>query len=303
MTAISLHQPGVRAAVAIVVLNHNGKELLLQCLQCIEAIDYLPFSVVVVDNGSTDGSAEEVRRRYPDTHLVPVGYNAGVSGGRNLGIRYVERHLKTEYILFLDNDTQIEPDAVCEFVEAAERDKQIGLVAPKAFRNKGDSRLLSAGGMAFNPYTGALRDVAGGEIDCGQYNQSRDVQAGPGFAFLVRSSVFRKIGLFDETFNPYGWEDVDFSLRAGRAGFRIVYAPKAVVYHAGGRVGRGIIRHYERNKARNMLYFVRRHTSIPQWVCFLCIFPILVISRVMKEILSGNGRVVLEWFKSLHGAK
>jgi len=303
MRAISPHQSGGRAAVAIVVLNHNGKELLLQCLQCIEAIDYRPFSVVVVDNGSTDGSADEVRRRYPGIHLVPVGYNAGVSGGRNAGIRYVERHLQAEYILFLDNDTQIELDAVREFVAAAERDEQIGLVAPKAFRNRGDSRLLSAGGMAFHPYTGALRDVAGGEIDRGQYDQSRDVQAGPGFAFLVRSAVFRKIGLFDETFNPYGWEDVDFSLRAGRAGFRIVYAPKAVVYHAGGRVGRGIIRHYERNKARNMLYFVRRHTTIPQWICFLCIFPILALSRVMKEILSGNGRVVLEWFKSLHGAK
>jgi GT2 family glycosyltransferase len=303
MTANSPWQADGRAAVAIVVLNHNGKELLVQCLQCVEAVDYRPLSTVVIDNGSTDGSAEEARRRYPGIHLVPLGYNAGVSGGRNAGIRYVEEHLQAEYILFLDNDTQIEPEAVREFAAAADRDARIGLVAPKAFRKKGDARLLSAGGMGFNPYTGALRDVAGGDIDRGQYDQSRDVQAGPGFAFLVRRAVYRKIGLFDETFNPYGWEDVDFSLRAGEAGFRIVYAPKAVVYHAGGRVGRGIIRHYERNKARNMLYFVRRHTTIPQWLCFLCIFPVLAFWRVMKEIMSGNGRVVLEWAKTIRGAK
>jgi GT2 family glycosyltransferase len=303
MTAISPGQPGIRAAVAIVVLNHNGRELLLQCLQCIEAVDYRPLSTVVVDNGSTDGSVEEVRRLHPGIHLIPVGYNAGVSGGRNAGVRYVEEHLRAEYILFLDNDTRIEPDAVREFVAAADRDARIGLVAPKAFRKKGDSRLLSAGGMGFNPYTGALRDVAGGDIDRGQHDQPRDVQAGPGFAFLVRSAVFRTIGLFDETFNPYGWEDVDISLRAGKAGFRIVYAPKAVVYHAGGRVGRGVIRHYERNKARNMLYFVRRHTTIPQWTCFLCAFPFLAFGRVAKEVLSGNGRVVLEWVKSMRGAK
>lgn len=303
MTANSPWQAEGRSAVAIVVLNHNGKELLLQCIQCVEAVDYRPLYTVVIDNGSTDGSAEEVRRRYPAIHLVPLGYNAGVSGGRNAGIRYVEDHLQAEYILFLDNDTQIEPEAVREFVAAADRDARIGLVAPKAFRKKGDSRLLSAGGMGFNPYTGALRDVAGGDIDRGQYDQSRDVQAGPGFAFLVRRAVYRKIGLFDETFNPYGWEDVDFSLRAGEAGFRIVYAPKAVVYHAGGRVGRGIIRLYERNKARNLLYFVRRHTTIPQWACFLCIFPVLAFGRVMKEVLSGNGRVVLEWAKSIRGAK
>jgi hypothetical protein len=303
MTAHPPWQADGRAAVAIVVLNHNGKELLLQCLRCIEAVDYRPLSTVVIDNGSTDGSAEEALRRYPGIHLVPVGHNAGVSGGRNAGIRYVEEHLRAEYILFLDNDTQIEHDAVREFVAAADRNAQIGLVAPKAFRKKGDSRLLSAGGMGFNPYTGALRDVAGGDIDRGQYDQSRDVQAGPGYAFLVRRAVYRKIGLFDETFNPYGWEDVDFSLRAGEAGFRVVYAPKAVVYHAGGRVGRGIIRHYERNKARNMLYFVRRHTTVPQWVCFLCLFPVLAIGRVIKEVLSGNGRVVLEWAKSMRGAK
>ena len=303
MMANSPWQADGRAAVAIVVLNHNGKELLLQCLQCIEAVDYRPLSTIVIDNGSTDGSAEEARRRYPGIHLVPVGYNAGVSGGRNVGIRYVEEHLHAKYILFLDNDTQIEPDAVREFVAAADQDARIGLVAPKAFRKRGDSRLLSAGGMGFNPYTGGLRDVASGTIDRGQFDQSGDVQAGPGFAFLVRRAVYRKIGLFDETFNPYGWEDVDFSLRAGKAGFRIVYAPKAVVYHAGGRVGRGIIRQYERNKARNMLYFVRRHTTIPQWVCFLCVFPALAFGRVMKEVLAGNGRVVLEWAKSIRKAK
>lgn len=303
MTTISHEQPGGRAAVAIAVLNHNGKELLLECLQCIEAVDYRPLSTVVVDNGSTDGSVEEVRRLYPGIHLVPVGYNAGVSGGRNAGIRYVEEHLQAEYILFLDNDTQIEPDAVREFVEAAGRDARIGIVAPKAFRKKGDSRLLSAGGMGFHPYTGALWDVAGGDIDRGQYDQPRDVQAGPGFAFLVRSAVYRNIGLFDETFNPYGWEDVDFSLRAGKAGFRIVYAPKAVVYHAGGRLGRGIVCHYERSKARNMLYFVRRHTTFPQWICFLCIFPVRAFGRMMREVLSGNGRVVLEWVRSLHGGR
>jgi GT2 family glycosyltransferase len=289
--------PDGRAAVAIVVLNHNGREMLLQCLRSVEAADYRPISTVVVDNGSIDGSVEEVRRRFPAVHLVLVGHNSGVSGGRNAGIRFVEERLQSEYILFLDNDTQIEPDAVREFVAASGNDPAVGIVAPKAFRKKGDPCLLSAGGMSFNPYTGALRDVACGEVDRGRHDRCRDVQAGPGFAFLVRRSVHRKIGLFDETFNPYGWEDVDFSLRAGKAGFRVVYAPKAVVYHSGGRAGRGTILRYERHKARNLLYFVRRHTTIPQWLCFLCVFPVLASVRVTKELLSGNGRVVLAWVR------
>ena len=148
----------------------------------------------------------------------------------------MEEHLQAEYLLFLDNDTQMNPTP-CANSSRRLTGMRGSVCRPKGVPEKGDSRLLSAGGMNFNPYTGGLRDVAGGDIDRGQYDRSRDVQAGPGFAFLVRRAVYQKIGLFDETFNPYGWEDVDFSLRAGEAGFRIVYAPKAVVYHSGGRVG------------------------------------------------------------------
>ncbi len=292
----STRQDG-RPAVSVVVLSHNGREMLLQCLRSVEASDYRPLSIVVVDNGSTDGTAEAVSTLHPAVLLVSVGCNSGVSGGRNAGIRYVEERLKPEFVLFLDNDTQIEPDTIRELAEAAGDDPGIGIAAPKAFRRKGDLRLLSAGGMSFNPCTGMLRDVATGEVDGGRCEMARDVQAGPGFALFVRTSVYREIGLFDETFNPYGWEDVDFSLRAGKAGFRVVYAPKAVVYHAGGRAGRGTILHYERHKARNMFYFVRRHTTMPQWICFLCIFPVLAAARVFREFMNGNWRVVLEWMR------
>ena len=137
------------------------------------------------------------------------------------------------------------------------------------------------------------------EIDRGQYDLPRDVQACAGYAFLVRRAVFRRIGLFDETFNPYGWEDVDFSLRAAEAGFRIVYAPRSVVYHAGGRVGRGIVELYERHKARNMLYFVRRHTTMLQWCCFLGILPFRAFVRIVREVARGNGGVVWTWIVSL----
>lgn len=282
--------------VAIVVLNYNDKELLLRCLEHIEFAVYQPLQTVVVDNGSTDGSVEAVTRFHPSVHLIQNNYNAGVAGGRNIGIKWVEENLDSDYIIFLDSDSQIEPNTIDEFVAAANQNPIIGLVAPKAFRKKGDRELLSAGGMYFNPYTGVLRDYASGKIDSGQYEYSRNIQGCPGFAFLVKRTVFQHIGLFDEAFNPYGWEDVDFSLRAKRAGFRIVYAPKAIVYHAGGRAGRGVVKLYERHKARNMFYFVRRHTTALQWLCFLCVLPVRAFWRVIKEIVTGNGSAVLAWF-------
>jgi GT2 family glycosyltransferase len=284
-----------RAKVALIVLNHNGKDLLLDCLGHLQAVDYDATCTVVVDNGSVDGSAKAVESQYPQVHLVRSASNTGVAGGRNIGIRWVRAHLNAVYVIFLDNDTRVEPGAVRELLAAASQDPKIGMVAPKAFRRKGDRVLLSAGGMHFNPYTGTLRDVASGEPDHGQHERSRDVQACPGFAFLVRPDVFDRIGLFDEIFNPYGWEDVDFSLRAARAGFRIVYAPKAVVYHSGGREGRGIVRLYEKNKARNMFYFVRRHTTTLQWLCFLSLLPVRIVLRALREVARGHSGVLLAW--------
>ena len=90
----------------------------------------------------------------------------------------------------------------------------------KAFGRKSDKVLLAAGGMGFNAYTGSAWDVAAGEPDSGQHDRPRDVQACPGYAMFVSAAVVERIGGFDDGFNPYGWEDVDFSLRARRSGFR-----------------------------------------------------------------------------------
>jgi GT2 family glycosyltransferase len=299
MTASSTTGEHVPPEVAVVILNHNGRDLLPDCLQHAEQLAYSPLHILVVDNGSEDGSVTEVERRHPTVRLLRNKENRGVAGGRNSGVDWVQSNLNADYILFLDNDTTVEPDALNELVKVAESDPRIGLVSPKAFRRKGDPTLLSAGGLHFNPYTGVLRDVADGELDSALDREPRDVQACPGFAFLARRTMLEEVGLFDECFNPYGWEDADLSLRACRQGYRIAYAPAAVVYHAGGRAGRGIIDPYERHKARNLFTFVRRHTTPFQWLCFLGLLPFRVGARVCREVLSGNGHVVKSWLDGL----
>ena len=126
-----------------------------------------------------------------------------------------------------------------------------------------------------------------------------DVQACPGFAFFVRSTAFERIGTFDEDLNPYGWEDVEYSLRARAAGYRIVYAPDAVVYHLGGRSGRGPVYDYERHKARNMLRMLRRHATPFQFACFTMLLPVRASYRVARELAAGNWRVVGSWISGL----
>jgi GT2 family glycosyltransferase len=288
--------------VAVLILNHNGRELLLACLRSLAATEHPPLYVVVVDNGSSDGSVEAVQAAFPAVHVCRNDLNLGVAGGRNSGIRWIEARFEADYVVFLDNDTQVEPGTVAALVEAADSAAGVGLVAPKAFRRKGDPVLLSAGGMAFNPYTGSLRDVACGAPDGPRFDRMREIQAVPGFAFLARTDVLRAVGGFDEAFNPYGWEDVDLSLRASKAGFRILYAPAAVVYHAGGRAGRGVVSLYERQKARRMFYFVRRHTTGLQWICFLTLLPFRSAIRIVREISGGNGKAVWAWLTNIRKA-
>jgi hypothetical protein len=294
------HDSRSQPLVALIVLNHERRELLLESLCAARATTYSPCRLVVVDNGSTDGSADAVECEFPDIIVLRSPTNAGVAGGRNIGAKWVLGNLDAQFVLFLDNDSLVEPDTLAQLIRPALEDRNIGLVAPKAYRHKGDDRLLSAGGLRFNPYTGVLDDFASGEPDQGQHDQPRDIQACPGFAFLVRREVFERIGFFDEHFNPYGWEDADFSLRAAKAGFRNVYAPRAVVYHLGGRIGRGPVANYEYHKARSMLYFMRRHTTFVQWISFLVMLPFRAVVRVAKELMSGRFNVVSEW---MHGVR
>ncbi|HEX2525484.1 MAG TPA: glycosyltransferase family 2 protein [Geminicoccus sp.] len=281
--------------VAIIVLNHNGRELLMACLEAVGRLHWRHVVTVVVDNASSDGSADAVRLQFPSVTLIEQTCNLGVSGGRNAGLAWVMAHHQPHHLLFIDNDTLLEPDTVGALVRAARHSKNIGIVAAKAYRRPGDRRLVSAGGMRFNPYLGAAWDVGSEELACGQYDQPCNTEACPGSAFFVRAGLFGLIGGFDEGLNPYGWEDVEFSLRARAAAWRIVYAPEAVVYHLGGRAGRGPVDTYEQHKARNLLRILRRHATVFQLMCVALLLPPRAAHRVGKELAGGNWRVVGAW--------
>lgn len=263
-------------------------------------MDYAPFEVIVVENGSTDGSLEEIKTKYPSIHLLESKINLGVAGGRNLGIMHAEK-FKFQYLLFLDNDALIEKNALNEMVNFFNVKQNVGIVTPKCYFMNKPNTIAYAGGLSVNLFSGKITDIGSGQEDKGQFNESFFVDASGGL-FLTSRKIINQIGLFDERFNPYGWEDVDYSLRVRKKGYKIFFNPNAIFYHKGGKKSRlKIASDYERAKAKNYLYLLKKHSNILQLFTLSFVLPFRILGIIVQGLLHGNFKLLLNQFKGFFG--
>jgi GT2 family glycosyltransferase len=232
--------------VSIIIPNWNGKRFLEECLHSIEKQTFCGFEVIFVDNGSTDGSAEWVEERYGHwVRIIRNRENLGFAEGNNVGIR-VARGM---YIVLLNNDTVVEPDWLEELIKPVEGDSTVGMCASKV-RSYDQPKVLEATGELL--FRDGLNRARGHlEVDRGQYDSDLEIFFPPGCGGLYRKVMLDEIGLFDEDFFAYG-DDTDLGIRGRLAGWRCVYAPRAVVYHKGsgstGRYSPFKAFHVERNR-------------------------------------------------------
>jgi GT2 family glycosyltransferase len=260
--------------VVALVLSHNKREATLRCVESVARLRYRPLEVVVVDNGSTDGTAGAIAAAHPGVRLVRSGVNLGAAGGRNHGLAWIRAHVPFAYVLFLDDDATVDERLLDELVAALRATPAAGMATPKAYRTAAPGILASAGGMHVRLARASIVDIGGGEPDQGQYETPRTVDSCVGFAVLARREAVERVGGFDEAFNPYGWEEVDFSLRLRKAGYDIVYVPTAVAYHAGGVVGRGHrVAAYERRRIANFVRLMHRHATAADWLSAAAFLP------------------------------
>lgn len=275
------------------MLSFNKREHTLRCLESVRQLQYRPREVIVVDNGSSDGSADAITAAHGEVHLIRSPLNLGAAGGRNLGIRYAQERFGYSYLLFLDDDALVDQRLAGELMAALREDSQAGLATPKAYRMDTQDVIASAGGMRVQLARGWIRDIGAGARDVGQFEQGRTVESCVGFAVLARREALERCGGFDESFNPYGWEEVDLSLRVRELGYSIRYVPTAVCWHAGGTPGRGgRVFEYERGKAANYLRLMRRHATPGQWLAFLARLPLKSLRLAGMHLRDGNWGIV-----------
>lgn len=241
--------------VAVVVLNWNGLADTLECLESLARLDYPAYEVVVVDNGSTDGSPAAIRERFPEVTLIETGENLGYAGGNNAGLRYAWQQ-EVDYVLLLNNDTEVASASLRLLVEAAEVDPRIGIAGPTIYYHDRPDVVWSAGG-AIDWRRGTTWMVGLDERDTGQFGVGpRQVDFVTGCALLVKRPVLEQVGLLDERFFLY-YEEVEWCVRARRAGFEIVHVPQAHVWHKimpGAQADSPLVHYY---MTRNRLLFLK----------------------------------------------
>ncbi|CAJ35482.1 glycosyltransferase family 2 protein [Methanocella arvoryzae] len=286
--------------VAIVILNWNNGTVTVDCLRSLEKLSYSNFFTLVLDNGSTDDSLEILHRAYPGISVVQNDKNLGFAGGNNPGIRLALEQ-GADYVLLLNNDTEVAPDFLDELIKVAEADPKIGIASAKIYYYSEPDRLWFAGGKV-NYWKGWTQHLGDLEKDVGQYDHTTDTDFVSGCAMLIRREVIEKIGVLYEPFFLY-YEDSDYCSRARRAGYRIVMAPKAKVWHKVSSTTGKIKDLQLFYGQRNMLAFERRNASPVRLAFFLpYYFGKFVAYNSLRALLSGNsGRAKLIWKAALEG--
>src|SRR5262249_47615647 len=212
--------------VSVVIPNRDGKAVLGRCLASLAEQTLRDFEVIVVDNGSTDGSGELVRESFPEVRLVELDGNRGFAGGANSGAEVA----RGSSIAFLNNDTEADRTWLAELSACLERHPRAASAASKVLRLD-DPRVLDGAGDAMTRSLKAYRRGQG-ELDDGQFDREEQVFSASATACLWRAGDFLRLRGFDADFFAY-YEDVELGFRARHAGRECWYAPRAVVYHVG----------------------------------------------------------------------
>jgi hypothetical protein len=210
----------------VVVVSWNGRSWLDRCLGSLLALDPAPAEIILVDNASSDDTVEYVKRAYPHVVVVALGRNLGFAGGNNAGAR----RASARYLAFLNNDAEAERSWLARLIAPADADPTVGLVTSRiVFMDR--PQIIDSAGDGYLRCGGAFKrdhGQAGGENP----GAPAEVFGACGAGFLIRRELFEALGGFDERFFMV-YEDVDLSYRARLRGARCIYAPDALVRHAG----------------------------------------------------------------------
>jgi GT2 family glycosyltransferase len=215
--------------VAVLVLNWNNAQDTLSCLESLEHLEVGRVQIIVVDNGSSDDSVAAIEAAFPDIVVLANGQNLGYAAGNNVGIR-LALDQDMQYVCILNNDTVAESGFLSRLSEVMSSDSSIGVVTPVLVEDSDPDLVWAAGANIDNEKGIVVRNMSGNSLEALNGKQPFEVDVAPGAAMLVKSEVFREVGLFDDDYFLY-YEEVDWCNRVRKRGYRIVLVPSSRVRH------------------------------------------------------------------------
>lgn len=272
--------------VEVVVLNWNGWRDTLVCLESLQRLSYPNFGLIVVDNGSTDGSQDEIEARFPAINVLQTGANLGFGGGCNAGIR---RALEqgADYVWLINSDTTVDADALTELVRVADEQAEAGAVGSVLYEADQPEQIQLWGGGKVRLWTGFSRHQT-----C-----SAQLDFVSGASMLLRREAIEQVGVFDDqTFFMY-WEDSDLGFRLRRAGWQLAVAEKSRVWHKlSASLGKGS-RQLDVYFTQSGVRFLRRYAPVASVSVFF-----MVTRMLLKRVFMGDFGRVKAVFQGFRGA-
>ena len=289
--------------VSIVVLNWNGKKDTEECLHSLEKIKYENYDVVLVDNGSQDGSVVYLRRLFPSVFIIENKVNKGFAEGNNIGVRHALKN-SAEYVFLLNNDTVVDPFVLKELIATAQKDSERVIVGPKIY-NYYKKEVLESAGYTQSITKSRTYPIGYKEKERGQYECEKEIDFVSGCAMLVKTSILQNSTVFDSSFFAY-CEDQDLCYSMRKKGLKILYSPKAKIWHkvsasTGGYKNPISVYLFTRNRIR---FVMKQGTVVQKLLFFLYFVPYYIPAYTVysfffrKKTRSAFYRAFLSFFFS-----
>ncbi len=280
--------------ISIIIVNFNTAQDTIECLESLQNIkaEDFRYNVVVVDNGSHEPLDIPQKLLDSNVELLRTEANIGFTGGNNLGISHAVKEYNPDYFLLLNSDTTVDPQFLTEMYLDLKNDPQAGITSSKIYFYPGNEfhhqsydktqqvQIIWYGGGSIDWLNLQAFHRGVDELDRGQFDQQKTSEFATGCSLLIKREVTEKVGILDKKYFLY-LEDVDFSIRVKRYGYKILFSPTSIVYHknAGSTQGAGsqIHQYYQ---SRNRLFFFMNYGSLRQ--------KVTVISLIFRWILTGT---------------
>jgi GT2 family glycosyltransferase len=282
--------------VSIITVNYNQVALTCALIDSLQKVTYPNVEIVVVDNGSPEDATPIITERYPEVTFVRSDKNLGFAGGNNLGIKAS----KGKYLLFLNNDTEVDPGFLEPLVNLFETNPQAGVASSKLIYYNSDNIIQYVGSTSMNPFTGRNTRVGFMEKDKGQYDTLKETEVAHGAAMMVPRSVIEKAGLMPDFFFLY-YEEIDWCERIKKSGYKIYVVPASKVFHKESMsVGKkSTLKTYY--MTRNRVLFMRRNTSGITKASWLLFFLAITLPKnFLTYLLKRDVEHLKAFWKALH---